>query len=62
MAPEIDVVKRKMDLNTFSHSRNRGSDVYGVAKAVDDVAQGVGVLEDLVGQAVVVLSPVRLLV
>ena len=48
--------------NTFSHARNRGSDVYGVAKAVDDVAQRVGVLEDLVGQAVVVLSPVCLLV
>merc|ERR1719331_2113360 len=47
---------------SFSHARNRGSDVYGVAEAVDDVAQRVGVLEDLVGQAVVVLSPVCLLV
>merc|ERR1712117_80834 len=48
--------------SSFSHARNRGSDVNGVAKAVDDVAQGVGVLEDLIGQAVIVLSPVRLLV
>ena len=46
--------------NTFSHARDCGSDVYGVAEAVDDVAQGVGVLEDLVRQAVVVASPVRL--
>ena len=60
--------KRRWDLkwldrylkNTFSHARNRGSDINGVAKAVDDVAQRVGVLEDLVGQAVVVLSPVCL--
>ena len=49
-------------VDTFSHPGDGGTHVNGVAEAVDHVAQRVGVLEDLVGQVVVILSPVCLFV
>ena len=49
-------------IDTFSHPGDGGTHVNGVAEAVDHVAQRVGVLEDLVRQVVVILSPVCLFV
>ena len=54
--------KTNKKVDTFSHPGDGGTHVNGVAEAVDHVAQRVGVLEDLVRQVVVILSPVCLFV